>query len=102
MAKLAVVDLAATFSESSQSARDVDERRAFERCQRIAMDQRNFDETYEGLHEAAMAELEGLRGFAKYLVNANAEVIDRVAEALAKHPVLDQNAIDKLLPPDER
>ena len=96
MAKLATVALAATFDDPSENARAFDERRAFERCQRIAMDQGNFGETFDGLHAAATVELERLRGFTKYLVAANADTITRVAEVLAKRITLNEADIDEL------
>jgi hypothetical protein len=96
-----VVALAATFDDPSENARAFDEQHAFTRCQRIAMDQGNFGETFEGLHEAAMAELNQLRGLAKYLVIANADIIKRVAHALSRKITLDEAAINALVPDAE-
>jgi hypothetical protein len=100
-AKNAVVALAGTIDDPSESARAFDEQHAFARCQRIAMDHGKHGEEFDGLHEAATAELEQLRSLARYLVAANADIIERVAHALSRKITLDEAQIDALVPDAE-
>jgi hypothetical protein len=99
--RLGTVSLAPLTIEPDPGRCASDQRNAFRHAQKVALASMAFDEAYTGLPAAAKEVLEEMHEIAARLVHENIETIGVVAAMLSRHGVLDEAAIDRLVP-DER